>query len=162
VSELSEVRVNLAFRGRQLAEFLAIKEHLGIQTNADVVRYLVRRHARALQRRERTVTQRRRGAGAQRGDGELTQRRKGTEAQRGKDAEARRGAAGSVRTGGRTMPAQDEDVRVRPSELAHLCLDCPLPECDEGDPRCPYQRATGERERQRERTRAYMRRVRAK
>ena len=160
MSELSEVRVNLAFRGRQLAEFLAIKEHLGIQTNADVVRYLVRRHARALQRRERTLTQRRRGAGAQKGDGELTQRRGRPPC--GRSAEVRRGAAEGVGRGGRTMPARDEDVRVRPSELAHLCLDCPLPECDEGDPRCPYQRATGERERQRERTRAYMRRARAK
>ena len=152
MSERSEIRVNLVFRGRQLAEFLAIKEHLGVQTNADVVRYLVRRQTRALQRRERVSTQRRvrrRYQPAQRQESEAVGRAETQE----EEMQSR---------GGRRPPAREEEVHVRPSELAHLCLDCPLPECDEGDPRCPYQRATGERERQRARTRAYMRRVRAK
>lgn len=127
MGEPSEIRVNLPFRGRQLAEFLAIKEHLGIETNADVVRYLVHRHARALQRRNVSPP-----------------RRQDARAQRGDEAEAR-------------PPGLEGDA---PAE--RLCLDCPLPECDETDPRCPYQQATGERERQRARTRDYMRRVRAR
>jgi hypothetical protein len=131
VSEPSEIRVNLPFRGRQLAEFLAIKEHLGIQTSADVVRYLVHRYAREL--RQRDLTQGREGARTQGGeaDARSTQRREGAGTQ-----------GGEADTPGL------------------LCLDCPLPECDEGDPRCAYQQATGERDRKRARTRAYMRRVR--
>ena len=128
MSEPSEIRVNIPFRGRQLAEFLAIKDYLGIHTNADVVRYLVHRHARALlRRRPKTVGPQAAGGAAQEKEKTVAERAplKGT------------------------APEQ-------------MCLECPLPECDEGDPRCPYQRVTGERERQRARTRAYMRRVRSK
>ena len=44
---------------------------------------------------------------------------------------------------------------------AELCLSCSLPDCDENDPGCAYQRATGERDRRRARMRTYMRRKRA-
>jgi hypothetical protein len=119
VRERSEIRVNLPFRGRQLAEFLAIKEHLGIQTNADVVRYLVRRHARALQRQRGRATRE-----GRRGDhGAPARGAPPREAQAG-------GAAGSA-------PPQAGD------EPELICLDCTLPECDERDPRCLYRRALG-------------------
>jgi hypothetical protein len=137
VSQPSEIRVNLPFRGRQLADFLAIKDYLGIQSNADVVRYLVHRYARELRRWEKGATQRR----------------------------IRPPAVGGGGTDARATPATQKTKDARgagkgPPDL--LCLDCPLPECDEGDARCAYQQATGERERKRARTREYMRRVRAK
>jgi hypothetical protein len=116
VGEPSEIRVNLPFRGRRLAEFLAIKDYLGIQTNADVVRYLVRRSARALRRR----SGRRRVEGGQAG----VQRQ-----------EARAGA------GENAAPPQAG------GEPDLICLDCPLPECDERDPRCLYRRALEGRKR---------------
>jgi hypothetical protein len=146
VSEPSEIRVNLPFRGRQLAEFLAIKEHLGIQTNADVVRYLVHRHARALQRRKDASDRLWSAA----------QRRRDTSDRLRSAARGKEGAEGVPR-GGRRAP----DPGAGQRRLEDLCLNCPLPECDEGDPRCPYQQATGAREQQRARTRAYMRRARA-
>jgi len=61
------------------------------------------------------------------------------------------------------MVANQRDPElIRPLTQAEaLCLNCPLPECDETDPRCPYQRATGARIRRRERMRLYMRRWRA-
>jgi hypothetical protein len=147
VSEPSEIHVNLPFRGPQLAEFLAIKEYLGIHTNADVVRYLVHWHARALKQQAK-------------GSVVLPPRRQETKTQRG-DAKAAAEKRSSVREG---------DVRGGAKTPSHqaggapelICLECPLPECDEGDPRCPYQQATGERERQRGRIRTYMRRARAK
>ena len=138
MSEPTEIRVNLPFRGRQLADFLAIKEYLGIQTNADVVRYLVHRHAQALRRREKNG-----------GQGRSTQRREGAGTPGGK--------AGARSTQGRRRAGTPGGETVAPDLL---CLDCPLPECDEGDPRCAYQQATGERDRKRARTREYMRRVR--
>jgi hypothetical protein len=144
VGEPSEIRVNLPFRGRQLAEFLAIKKHLGIQNNTDVLRYLVHKQARALQRREILSTQRRQGAKAP-----------GKERQEGAHPDGRRPPATN-----RRAATQKEDRSPNTPTPDLLCLDCPLPECDELDPRCPYQRATGERERQRARTRAYMRRSR--
>ena len=142
MSEPNEIRVNLPFRGQQLAEFLAIKEHLGIQTNADVVRYLVHRHAQALRRRAR------RGAG----------RARARAAEGAKPAPLQH----TPDVGAGVTPPQGATPPPGETALRDLCLNCPLPECDEGDPRCPYQRATGERAQQRARTRAYMRRVRAK
>ena len=142
MSEPSEIRVNIPFRGRQLAEFLAIKDYLGIHTNADVVRYLVHRHARALQRRKTAA----RPSARPTVDGRLVEQEKEKPV-----AERARNAAGA-----RAAPSR------KGATPEHVCLECPLPECDEGDPRCPYQHVTGERERQRARTRAYMRRVRAK
>jgi hypothetical protein len=51
---------------------------------------------------------------------------------------------------------------IRPlSPAEQLCLGCPLPECDEADRRCPYQRATGHRARSLAWLRAHMRRRRA-
>ena len=150
MSEPNEIRVNMPFRGQQLAEFLAIKEHLGIQTNADVVRYLVHRHAQALRRRARRGAARARAkaaGGARTAEGAKT-------AEDAKIAPLKRTPVQDVGAG--IIPPQGETA------LRDLCLNCPLPECDEGDPRCPYQRATGERAQQRARTRAYMRRVRAK
>ena len=156
MSEPNEIRVNMPFRGQQLAEFLAIKEHLGIQTNADVVRYLVHRHAQALRRRARGGVRRARGT-----------RESATTAGDARTAGGARTAplrqhapARDVGAGG--IPPQGEGATTAGNALRDLCLNCPLPECDEGDPRCPYQRATGERAQQRARTRAYMRRVRQK
>lgn len=153
MSEPSEIRVNLLFRGRQLAEFLAIKEYLGIHNNTDVVRYLVRRHARALRRRKRAA---RPTGGRQAGERRIS----GAPAPRSADprsAVQRAGVKEGVREGASTAPRQEGTA---PPSL--LCLDCPLPECDEGDPRCLYQQATGERAQKRARTRAYMRHVREK
>jgi hypothetical protein len=57
VSDLeSQLWVNTLFRGRQLAEFLAVKKHLGIQSNTDVIRHLIHKQARALYRRRRPST----------------------------------------------------------------------------------------------------------
>jgi hypothetical protein len=109
---------------------LAIKEYLGIHNNADVVRYLVHRHARALQRREQA--------------GERRSTDRSLVAPRGKDADEASAALAPEGAPG------------------YLCLHCPLPECDEGDPNCPYQQATGELDRQRSRNRAAMRRRRAR
>jgi len=51
---------------------------------------------------------------------------------------------------------------IRPlTPLEALCLRCALPECDETDPRCAYQQATGRRSRRLKRLRSYMRRRRA-
>ena len=144
MGEPSEIRVNLLFRGRQLAEFLAIKTHLGIQNNTGVLRYLVHKHARALRRREILLTQRRQGAKAQ-----------GKERREGANPDGRRPPATK-----RQAAAPKEETASNTPAPDLLCLNCPLPECDELDPRCLYQRATGERERQRARTRAYMRRAR--
>ena len=47
------------------------------------------------------------------------------------------------------------------SPAESLCLRCPLPDCDESDPRCPYQNALGVREDRRTFMREYQRRRRA-
>jgi hypothetical protein len=49
----SQLWVNTLFRGRQLAEFLAVKNHLGLQSNAEVIRHLIHKQARVLRRRPR-------------------------------------------------------------------------------------------------------------
>jgi hypothetical protein len=52
-----------------------------------------------------------------------------------------------------------EPPLIRPlTPIQALCLDCTLPDCDETDPRCAYQQATGRRARRLARLRAYMRR----
>ena len=135
MSEPSEIRVNLILRDCQLADFMAIKEYLGIHTNADVVRYLVHRHARALRGWQKAGAPRIRFSEGERGSGSEDVRRS------------------SPREG---------HVRAEQGASEFLCLACPLPECDEGDPRCPYQQVAGEVERKRARNREYMRRVRAK
>jgi hypothetical protein len=39
---------------------------------------------------------------------------------------------------------QKDAVLIRElSDTDRLCFRCPLPECDEDDPRCPYRRAGG-------------------
>jgi hypothetical protein len=150
VSKPSEIRVNLPFRGRQLVDFLAIKKHLGIQNNTDVIRYLVHKHARALQRRDILSTQRLKDA-----PDRSRPAAQGKEGQKDAHGDRRRAPASDRRT------ATDKgDARQNARSPDLLCLDCPLPECDDRDPRCPYQQATGEREQQRARTRAYMRRTR--
>jgi hypothetical protein len=122
--------VNTLFRGRQVAEFLAVKRYLGIQSNAEIVRHLIHKQARMLQRRaKRTAVRRSR---AEPDDRELQE-------QAGPDA------------------GQAAD----PSELRDLCLACSLPDCDETDPRCGYQRVTGQRRDKNERMNAYSRRTRA-
>jgi hypothetical protein len=141
VSQPAEIQVNVPFRGRQLAEFLAIKEYLGIHSNADVVRYLVHRYARALRKREQ-VAERGSGGG-------------GATEEPGTKRTPPPPADGSALADGGAVAAPE-------SGPGYLCLHCPLPECDEGDPRCPYQQATGERDRQRARNRAAMRRKRAR
>ena len=40
--------VNTRFRGAQVGEFELVKRHLGVEANAEVIRILVRREARAL------------------------------------------------------------------------------------------------------------------
>lgn len=40
--------VNTPLRGRQIAEFEQVKRHLGIDSNAGVVRYLIRQEARRI------------------------------------------------------------------------------------------------------------------
>jgi len=40
-----ELWVNTRFRGQDADEFAAVKEWLGIKTNSDVMRYLVRKQA---------------------------------------------------------------------------------------------------------------------
>jgi hypothetical protein len=167
VSEPSEIHVNLPFRGRQLAEFLAIKEHLGIQTNADVVRYLVHRHAQALRRRARRGERRARGDANAGARAEVVPPTEVTPPRVGLPPA---GVVPPAKEGARTAPLQEHSpapdvgagvIPPTAEALRELCLNCPLPECDDGDPRCPYQRATGERARQRERTRAYMRQARS-
>jgi predicted Rossmann fold nucleotide-binding protein DprA/Smf involved in DNA uptake len=34
-------------------------------------------------------------------------------------------------------------TRCTLTEVDQLCFDCPLPDCDESDPRCPRQQALG-------------------
>jgi hypothetical protein len=40
----------MCFRDEQLADFMAVKQYLGLQHNTDVIRLLVRREARAIGR----------------------------------------------------------------------------------------------------------------
>ena len=119
--EPEELWVSLSFRGQDLDEFLAVKRYLGIHNHPDILRYLIRRQARAL----------------------------------GHELEPRSAAA----AGPGSDPAPDTPAAGL--DAAQLCLDCPLPDCDESDPRCPYQQATGERDRRRERMRSQMRSSRA-
>lgn len=117
----SKLWVNTLFRGRQLAEFLAVKNHLGIQSNAEVIRHLIHKQARVLRRRPRT----------------------------------------RPTPGHPTPPGPKDAATTEPPDTRPLCLSCPLPDCDETDPDCPYQQATGQREAKCERMRTYVRRTRA-
>ena len=127
----SELWVNTSFHGRQVAAFLAVKEYLGLKTNSEVVRHLVHIQARALRRNEQSRTMPVREDRAAAAEGS-------TSAVLGLPAA--------------NLPGRGDDES--------LCLTCPLPECDDGDPRCAYQEATGERDRQRGRASAYLRRRR--
>ena len=109
----SQLWVNTLFRGRQMAEFLAVKKHLGIQSNTDVVRHLVHRQARILRRLQRSSPPL---AGP---------------------------PPGPLQRAGQERAAGKAGQPSMPSDLRSLCLSCPLPECDETDPRCPYRQAAG-------------------
>ena len=49
-----EMWVNTLFRGADMDEFLEVKEYLGIQTNTDVVRHLVRQAGHQMRKRKGT------------------------------------------------------------------------------------------------------------
>ncbi|UCC65074.1 MAG: hypothetical protein JSV36_08585 [Anaerolineae bacterium] len=127
----TQLWVNTLLRGRQLAEFLAVKKHLGIQSNTDVVRHLIHKQARALRRRARPRSHQPHSPPAP------------------LDREGQENAA---------LPAFHPST---PPDVESLCLSCTLPDCDETDPGCRYQQATGQRQAKRERMRAYSRRARA-
>jgi hypothetical protein len=111
VSDLeSELWVNTLFRGRQMAEFLAVKKHLGIQSNTDVLRHLVHKQARALRRLHRL---------------------------------SRPSSSPSPAPAPPALlePEGQEDAGPPPTlpDAQSPCFSCPLPDCDETDPRCLYQ-----------------------
>jgi hypothetical protein len=128
----SQIWVNTLFRGSQLAEFLAVKKHLGIQSNTDVVRHLIHKQARALRRRARPYPP----PHVQASEPSLS-------------------APPDLKGPGPITRPPD------PPDVESLCLSCSLPDCDEADPRCRYQEATGQRARKRAHMRAYSRRRRA-
>jgi hypothetical protein len=112
----SQLWVNTLFRGRQVAEFLAVKRHLGMQSNTEVIRHLIHKQARILRRRA------------------LPRRSPSAQA-----------PAPSVPTS-LDRPGQERagplvDRPFDPSDIQSLCLSCPLPDCDESDPNCPYRQA---------------------
>ena len=123
VSDLeSQLWVNTLFRGRQIAEFLAVKKHLGIQSNTDVVRHLVHKQARALRRPHRP-----------------SQTSSPQPATHVSHAPVPLDRDGQEKAG---LLAGPPSTR---SDIQSLCLSCPLSDCDEIDPRCRYQQATGQR-----------------
>lgn len=111
----SQLWVNTLFRGRQMAEFLEVKKHLGIQSNTDVLRHLVHKQARALRRLRRLAQP--------------------SSIQSPTPVPPvlldREGPVGAGREAGQAPTFPDAQS---------LCFSCPLPDCDESDPRCRYQR----------------------
>jgi hypothetical protein len=133
VSDLEpRIGINVRLRGRLVADFFHVKTHLGLDSNPDVIRHLIHKQASALRRRSRSgLRSAPRASGAGASDVDT---------------------ADALEAGASASKAP---------EIEALCLSCALPECDEIDPRCAYQRATGQREAKRARTRAYARRKRA-
>jgi hypothetical protein len=132
----SKIWVNTLFRGSQLAEFLAVKKHLGIQSNTDVVRHLIHKQARALRRRTRSRPP-----------------------PPAPVLEPLVSAPPDLK--GQEPAGQPAGRSPDPADVPSLCLSCSLPDCDEADPRCRYQQASGQRARKRAHMRAYSRRRRA-
>lgn len=110
----SQLWVNTLFRGRQMAEFLAVKKHLGIQSNTDVLRHLVHKQARALRRMHRLAQPSSSPSPAPVPPAPL-------------DREGHK-EAGREAGQAPTLP-----------DAQSPCFSCPLPDCDETDPRCLYQ-----------------------
>jgi hypothetical protein len=114
-----------------VAEFLAIKDYLGIQSNAEIIRHLIHKQARILRRRPLSRAVR---------------------------AERERVPAVPAPI---DREAQSAGPPPAPPDVESLCLSCSLPECDETDPGCLYQQASGRRETRLQRLRAYSRALRA-
>jgi hypothetical protein len=131
----SELYISTFLRGRQVAEFLAVKDYLGIQSNAEIIRHLIHKQARVLRRRPlpRAVRSERPGPSSV--------------------------PAPLDREGRDTGPPAEPPST--PPDVESLCLSCSLPDCDETDPGCLYQQAVGRRETRLQRLRAYSRALRA-
>ena len=125
-NEIREAWINICLRDEQLADFVAVKQYLGLQNNTDVIRLLIRKEAHAIRRTQPPHS------------------------------------PAGPRTLPQLMPSAPPDVPAgAPEPDASLCLNCPLPDCDDTDPNCPYQQATGELDRRRSRQRASVQRKRA-
>ena len=129
-NEIREAWVNMCFRDEQLADFVAVKQYLGLQNNTDVIRLLVRKEAHAIRH---------------------------AQALRSPDSPSLGRGTADAPPRSRSAPG----VQPTRSELDALCLACSLPECDDGDPHCPYQQAVGELEAHRAQQRAAAQRKRA-
>ena len=140
-NEEKELWVNMRFRGPQVDEFLAVKAYLGIQNNTDVLRHLLRQHANEI---DRQVYLAGRYDNLVEWEAEMLRRKMHwpTDEQRQAVEDALRqvvaaetapGDHGASERGAGAAPVDDA--------LRRLCLNCPLPECDETDPRCLYRRA---------------------
>ena len=125
------IGITVRLRGRLVADFFQVKTHLGLESNPDVIRHLIHKQARVLRRR--------------------TLRRPSPAAQ----------AADPSPPAALDSSEPVEDCPPDPVDVQSLCLSCPLPDCDESDPRCLYQQATGERRDRLEQMRAYSQRTRA-
>jgi hypothetical protein len=145
-NERQETWINICLRDEQLADFVAVKQYLGLQNNTDVIRLLIRKEALAIWRAQALRAP----------EAPSVERTPSLERNPEIAPSLPQSAPGSLPD----APAGAPEPGV-PGGASGLCLACPLPDCDDTDSNCLYQQATGELDRHRAQQRAAVQRKRA-